>query len=155
AELILTGDAARFANAELRRRIDNVGVAEAWRFALEEVEERRGLLAAFDLARRQLIGLGAVERTAVRPLHLRDVDAPFDRISLRPHHGAHAREFHATSSGRIHQLRNALPGIARGRGIDAIHAEHHGRIERAARAVAELERRASPGREIAITRAVD
>ena len=55
----------------------------------------------------------------------------------------------------LHQRRNGPPGLARLFRIDAVEAEHHRGIEQAARIVADLERRAGPGREIAVAGAVD
>ena len=64
-------------------------------------------------------------------------------------------KFHAALLGLIHQRRDRGPGLAGGGRIDAVQPEHHGRVEHAAVAVAALERRAGPGREIAVARAVD
>ena len=155
AELIRPGDPPRLADAELRRGIDDIGIGEARRLALEEFEELHHLAAAFDLAGGEFVGIGAVERAAVRLLHLRDVDAPLDRVLLRAHDRALAREFHAAPLGVVHQRRDRRPGLAGGGRIDAVQAEHHGRIEHGAGAVAELERRAGPGGEIAVARAID
>ena len=110
------GDAARLADAELRRDVDDVGVREARRLALQELEELADLAAALDLAGGQLVGVGAVERAAVRLLQLRDVDAPFDRILLRPHDRALARKFarRAASASSI-SAGIVRPGLARAR----------------------------------------
>src|SRR5262245_4712862 len=63
AELVSAGDAAGFANADLRRRVDHIGIGEARRLALEELEELHDLPAPLDLARGQFVGVGAIERT--------------------------------------------------------------------------------------------
>jgi hypothetical protein len=57
--------------------------------------------------------------------------------------------------GLFHQRRNGPPGIARLVGIDAVEAEHHGGIKHAAGIVANLERRAGPGGEVAVAGAID
>ena len=51
-ELIGAGDAARLADAELRRDVDDIGVPEARHAALEELKEIQRLAAALDLDRR-------------------------------------------------------------------------------------------------------
>src|SRR4029078_2713985 len=145
-QLIRPGDPPRLADAKLRRRVHHIGVLEARRLALEELEELHDLAAALDLSRRQFIGVGAVERAAIRLLHLRDVDAPLDRVFLRANDRALAREFDATLFGVVHQRRNLSPRLAGGYRIDAVQTEYHGRIEHAAVAVAALERSAGPGR---------
>ena len=55
----------------------------------------------------------------------------------------------------LHQRRDRPPGFAGLLGIDAVEAEHHRGIEHAAGIVADLERRARPGREIAVAGAID
>ena len=57
--------------------------------------------------------------------------------------------------GRFHQRRNRPPGVAGFFGVDAVEAEHHRGIEHAAGVIADLERSAGPGREIAVAGAVD
>jgi len=54
--------------------------------------------------------------------------------------------------GLLHQRGNGPPGVTRFFRIDAVEAEHHRGIEHAAGIVADLEARAGPGREIAISR---
>ncbi len=49
-------------------------------------------------------------------------------------------------------MRQASPALF---GIDAVEAEHHRGVHHAAGIVADLERRARPGRKIAVARAVD
>jgi hypothetical protein len=51
--------------------------------------------------------------------------------------------------------RNIIDGVAGLLGIDAVEAEHHRRVQHAAGVVADLERRARPGRQIAIAGAID
>jgi hypothetical protein len=116
---------------------------------------RPSISPAVSSSRGQLVGVGTVERAAVRLLHLRDVDAPFDRILLRTDDHALAGKFHAAPLGVVHQFRDRGPGLAGRSRIDAVQPKHHGRVEHAALAVAVLERRAGPGREIAVARAVD
>ena len=57
--------------------------------------------------------------------------------------------------GLFHQRRDRPPGLAGLFRIDAVEAEHHRGIEHAAGIVADLERRAGPGREIAVAGAID
>jgi hypothetical protein len=57
--------------------------------------------------------------------------------------------------GFFHQCRNRAPGITGFFGIDAVEAEHHRRVQHAAGIIADLERCAGPGREIAVAGAID
>ncbi len=57
--------------------------------------------------------------------------------------------------GLFHQCRNRPPGIAGFLGIDAVQTKHHRGIEHAAGIVSDLEARAGPGREVAVTGAID
>src|SRR6185312_7844321 len=70
-QLVLSHNPPRFAYAELRRDVDDIGVGESGRLALEKLEEGERLLAALDLAGAQFAGVGAVDRAAIRALHLR------------------------------------------------------------------------------------
>ena len=74
---------------------------------------------------------------------------------LRAHDRAFAGKFDAALFRRIHQCRNRAPRLAGNAGIDAVHAEHHGRIEHVAARVALFERRAGKGGEVAVARTVD
>ena len=61
----------------------------------------------------------------------------------------------ARGFGLLHQRRNCPPGVACLLRIDAVEAEHHRGKQHVAMVVADLERRAGPGREIAVAGAVD
>src|SRR6185437_15474113 len=154
-QLVLSHNPPRFAYAELRRDVDDIGVGESGRLALEKLEEGERLLAALDLAGAQFAGVGAVDRAAIRALHLRDIDAPFVGVFLRPHDRALARKLHAAFFGLFHQRRDGAPGLAGALGIDTAHAKHHGRVKRIAGLVAFLESGAGKGGKIAVARAVD
>ena len=102
------------------------------------------------------MSIGAVHCIALGVGQLGEVDAPFDAAFLRPHDGRLARKLVAARRFRFqHQPRDHLPGLARTFGIDAVEAEHGRGIEQVARAVAFFVGRAGPGREVAVTRAVD
>src|SRR5215831_6434558 len=111
-QLVAAGDAAGLPDADLRRDVDDVGLGKTRYIALEKIEIRARLPAAFDLAPTQVVGVGAVERPAVRRLELRDVDPPFLRIALRPHDCALAGKPCALALGLRHQLWNGGPRLA-------------------------------------------
>src|SRR6185437_2302140 len=69
-ELIGADDAARFADADLRGDVDDVGVFEAGRAVLDEGERVERLLAAGQLTPGQLVHVRPVDRAAVLPAQL-------------------------------------------------------------------------------------
>ena len=76
--------------------------------------------------------------------------------ALRPHDRGLARKaMRAGGFGLFHQRRDRPPGLAGPVRIDAVEAEHHRGIQHAAGVIADLERRARPGREIAVAGAID
>src|SRR5260221_544208 len=85
-----------------------------------------------------------------------DVHGLFVGMLMRAHDGAFAGKVEvAARLGLFHEPRNVLRRIARGLGIDAVHAEHERRIERPAGAVALLASGAREARQVAVARAVD
>ena len=129
-------DAPRFADADLRRDLDDGRLLEARHLGLQEAEVLDDLAPAFDLAVAQLARVDAVHRLALRVADLRDVGAPFARIDLRPQDRAFAREVvgaRLASRAPRHQLVDGLELAdrrQRARRIDMADAEH-GRRERA------------------------
>ena len=109
-------DAPRLADADLRRDLDDVGLLEARRAFLDELEHVPALLAAFDLAVRKLARVDAADGRAARVLDLREVGAPLDRVALRPNDRLLARKrrprFSASSMsfGTSSHARPALTG---------------------------------------------
>src|SRR3954452_13046079 len=155
AELIAAIDAAGFADAELRRQVDDVGFFKA-RHGAQEFERSQRLLAALDLAAGEIVRLDAVDGMAVLARYLRKIYPPFDAGLLRPHDRALAREcVGAGGGGLLHQLRNGPPGFACPLRVDVVETEHHRGIHRMTVLVAEFERRAGPNREIAVAGAID
>src|SRR6202040_1936782 len=75
---------AGFADAELRRQVDDVGFLKTGHRA-QEIEGVDSLAAAFDLAARKIVGLEPVDRAAVLARQLGKIDPPFDWRTLRPH----------------------------------------------------------------------
>src|ERR1700722_6319757 len=113
-------DAPGFADAELRRQIDDVGFLEAGHRA-QEIESVDGLAAAFDFAAREIVRLEAVDRGAVRARELREIHPPLNERALRPHDRSLARKtMRARGLRRFHQRRNRSPGVAGFLGIDAV-----------------------------------
>src|SRR5262249_17828869 len=117
---VLAANAARFADAELRCDLDDVGVVESRSDALDELKDVPALPTALDLAVRELPGVDAVDRCAVGILDLRHVRAPFNRVALRPEHRLLAGEAAAGGFGLVHQPRNELPRATGLIGIDAV-----------------------------------
>src|SRR6185312_8591833 len=97
---------------------------ETGRLALEEVEEGKRLLAAFDLAARELACVCAVDGAAVGRLYLRDVHPPFARVLLRTKDRALARETCAAFLRLLHQRRHRSPRFSGAFRIDLVQAEH-------------------------------
>src|SRR5215211_842978 len=95
-ELVAAGDAPRLANTDLRRDVDNVGLAETGDRAAQKFKEGQCLPPALDLAGAEFSGVGAVNRFAISGFDLRDVDAPLHRVLLRADDGTLAREALAT-----------------------------------------------------------
>jgi hypothetical protein len=144
-----------FADAELRRQIDDVGLFES-RHRAQEIERVERLAAAVDFAAREIVGLEAVDGGAVLARQLRKIHPPLNLRTLRPHDRGLAREMMGTGGfGLLHQRRNRPPGIAGFFRIDAVQTKHHRGVQHAADIVADLMARAGPGREVAVAGAVD
>jgi hypothetical protein len=155
AELVAADDPTCFADAKRRRQVDDVGFLESGHRA-QEFKSLHRLAAALDFAAREIVGFDAVDGPAVVARELREVHPPFDGRALRPHDRGLARKsVRAGGLGLLHQLRDRPPGVACFRRVHAGEAEHHRWIQHVAFTVADLERRAGPGREIAVAGAVD
>ncbi len=137
---------ASFANADLRRDLDDVGLIESRRRFLDELEHVPALPAAFDLAVGQLACVDAADGRAVRVLDLGEVGAPFDRIALRADDRFLARKDAPALLGFLHELRHELPSAPGFDGIHTVDAEHRRRIEHVARAIARLRTERRPTR---------
>src|SRR6266850_3690993 len=142
-QLVFAAHAAGLADADLRRDLGDVGALEAGRRLADELEGVPHLPAPLDLAPGELPGVDPAHGGAVGIADLREVGAPFDRVGLRPHDRLLAREAPAFALGLLHQLGDALPGLARLLRIDAADAVHRRRIEHVALAVAYFVRRAA------------
>ena len=93
---------------------------------------------------------------------LRDVGAPFARVDLRPQDRALARKAigprdraRARASIRSLMALNSPTAASAARRIDMADAEHGGREQPAALAVADLERHAGEGRDVGVAAAID
>src|SRR4051812_25821073 len=155
SELILAAHAACLANADLRGDVRDIGALEARCRLTNELERVPHLSAAFELAIGKLACIDAADGAAVGIADLREVGAPLHRIRLGPHDRLLARKFATLLFRSIHQLGDALPGIARLLRVDAADAVHGGWIKHVALAVADLAGRAGPRRKIAVARSVD
>src|SRR5580704_16536368 len=97
-EHMAADDAPSFADAELRRQIDDVGIFES-RYRAQKLERLDRLATAVDLATREIVRLETVDGAAVLAFQLREIDPPFDLRFLRPHDRALARKFVASCFG--------------------------------------------------------
>src|SRR5262245_16232771 len=103
AELIGSDDPPRLADAELRRRVDDIGLRKAGDVRPQKIDEGLRLPAAFDLAIAQLVGVGTIERAPIAARHLRGIDAPFDRVALRAYDHALTGEARSAARSLAHQ----------------------------------------------------
>ena len=90
--------AAGFADAELRRQVDDVGFFET-RHRAQEFERLDRLAAAIDLAAGEIVGLEPVDRVPSVARQLGEIDPPFDSGALRPHDRGLARKL--MGAGRL------------------------------------------------------
>src|SRR6185437_6939414 len=154
---IISHDATRLANTELRCDIYDVGFAECRHIRTKKLEDFRDLTPSLDLAMRQLNSIGAIDSAAVGVCHLSDIHSPFDIVSLWTDDRRLA--WHVTASDALnlcHDRGNRLPSPLRRRStIYVVDTKHHGRVHHAAGSVAELVGRTRPGREISVARSIN
>jgi hypothetical protein len=155
AQHVPADHAARLADTDLRRDVDDVGMLEAGRRFADELEYLPRLPPAFDFAVAHLLDVEAAHRRSVRIADERRIGRPLDGILLCAYDRAAARKLAPLRFGFFHQLRNEIARASGALRIDVVDAELGRRIEEVARTVAELVRRAGPRRDVAVAGAVD